>query len=89
MSEPTQANIDAAREMILSQARMAALLPRVAVEGLLDALARADSIGPIFQPTEWIQRRGELEWITKVAEAYATFQGVVLEVVAEQGGIPQ
>lgn len=57
----------------------------VKAQAVLDAMNRADTIGPVLDPTLWINAHTALDVQREIVEAYRTFQRRIDEITKEHG----
>ena len=70
--------------LMLSAARIAALIPEEDIRAVLDFLSRRDALGPIVDPTQY---RAEMDMARRcgaVARAFQIFARACHEVAAEE-----
>lgn len=67
----------------------AAMTRMVDTQPILDAMSRADTLGPILDPTLWMNTHVALDQQRQVVEAYATFKRKIAEIIEEHGLIEQ
>lgn len=67
--------------LVLNSARMLRILD---LEGFVSACNRADSVGPIVDPTLWMKGHGDLDRCRRIAAAAKNFVTVVEEAAAEE-----
>lgn len=64
---------------------LAQLVAEINVEGMLERLERADAIGPLFHPSEWMKAKPQLDEVRKLAEAAMVFRREALRQMEAQG----
>jgi hypothetical protein len=67
-----------AQQQVLMMAHIVRGIPLAA---MLNAISRADSIGPIVDPTLWMHGHQNMHKIERLASALRKFQAVVEEVM--------
>lgn len=64
----------ACQELLIAQARMVQLLPLV---DFLEAIDRAETLGPVIDPTLWTKSHKQLESIKRIAQGAGAFQRAI------------
>lgn len=69
-------------QMIIQQAR---LIHMIDIAGVLNAMERVDTVGPIIDPTLWMKGHKNMDVQREIAQAALTFQIKIAAIVEKHG----
>ena len=62
---------------------LAYLVQQLKIHDVLQAMRRAETLGPILDPTTYLTSATHLEWQKRTAEAALQFQQAIKEIIAD------